>query len=1018
MKKRGMKRILSVLLSLVMVLGLMPVTAHAEYGDDGNITTAYNSYKFEIDHDFDATVMVYTTPDACSIDVLQGGDVKIFSLEYDKSKWHFVGWRTWFKSLTVDKKNPNFNIGGTYYFSEKDNPDTAYNGTDEEIQVNKEYLYGGTFYLHAIFKPIVTVNAGDGVSYAFSGVTALGNNKYGATYGNSATVNYNITDSKYVVSSTAVNGTTFSEQNNTITLGAIKSPVTVSISTRLKQMTVTFDGNGENVMGTMAQQNAKYGDTLAANGYTRKGYYFTGWNTAKDGTGTPYADKAVLQPATDGDSITLYAQWAEMQHVTYTAPTAKTELVYDGSAQELVSAGSAENGTMEYSLDGTNWSTTLPVAVDAGEYTVWYKVEGDLGYYDVEQQQILASIGKADPNVSIGGNVTATGVYGDKLNELTVSGLTANGAGTWNLVGTDILDAGTYDEYTGKVTYTAKNYESVTVDVTAKIEIARAEGFIDIKFPAATAITYGDALSKAKLIGGSTEYGSFAWEDATIVPESVTDDKHTVVFTPNEKTLQNYDYDFAQNPVKKVIEVSIEKAAPIGRPVYTPIREEGKTLTDAALTTVGGTFSVSGSVKWEDPIDTVVEQGKAYTWVFTPVDSTNYKTLQGEIVPWVYASSGGGGGSSTSVKVKGDTVTVDTSSSSISEKDANKAIDKAAENDADEIVIDTNKTKVTIPEGMAEKIADETDADLVVETKNGKVVIPNRILEDLDAEGKVSIEVTKDKVIISDEDGELSDIGKVEVTVPYKENSKTGNVAVEVTKGDGTTEVIENVYNGKDSITFNVDGSVTFEIIDDYVPLADIPVIPEQPAEKPADNPFFDVSEKDWFYPAVMYVSENGLMSGMDAENFGPYWNTTRGMITTILWRMEGKPEAGTVPFKDVKTDAYYADAVAWAAEKGIVSGYDAMTFGPDDNITREQLASILWRYAKYKGYDVSVGEDTNILSYKDAFSISEYAIPAMQWACGEGIISGNADGTLNPRGNAQRAHAAQMLMKFMDNVK
>ena len=149
-----------------------------------------------------------------------------------------------------------------------------------------------------------------------------------------------------------------------------------------------------------------------------------------------------------------------------------------------------------------------------------------------------------------------------------------------------------------------------------------------------------------------------------------------------------------------------------------------------------------------------------------------------------------------------------------------------------------------------------------------------------------------------------------------------------------------------------------------------------------------------------MYVSENGLMSGVDADHFGPSWNTTRGMITTILWRMEGKPDAGAVPFTDVDADMYYADAIAWAAEKGIVSGYGD-TFGPDDNITREQLASILWRYAKYKGYDVSVGENTNILSYEDAFDISEYAIPAMQWACGAGIIRGNDDGTLNPAGHA-----------------
>ncbi len=112
----------------------------------------------------------------------------------------------------------------------------------------------------------------------------------------------------------------------------------------------------------------------------------------------------------------------------------------------------------------------------------------------------------------------------------------------------------------------------------------------------------------------------------------------------------------------------------------------------------------------------------------------------------------------------------------------------------------------------------------------------------------------------------------------------------------------------------------------------------------------------------------------------------------------------------------YYEQAVAWAAEKGIVNGYGD-TFGPNDNITREQFATILFRYAQYKGYDVSVGEETNILSYADAFSVSEYAIPAMQWACGAGLINGNGD-QLMPIGVANRAQAAAILHRFCENVK
>jgi len=220
---------------------------------------------------------------------------------------------------------------------------------------------------------------------------------------------------------------------------------------------------------------------------------------------------------------------------------------------------------------------------------------------------------------------------------------------------------------------------------------------------------------------------------------------------------------------------------------------------------------------------------------------------------------------------------------------------------------------------------------------------------------------------------------------------------------EGDTEKMVTVASEGGKVSVSEDGAVEVPEV--------VPVTPE------SELPFTDVKATDWFYNAVKYVYENGLMSGTSETTFSPAATTSRGMITSILWRMEGRPYAeNALPFTDVKADAYYAEAIAWAAEEGIVSGYGD-TFGPDDNITREQLASILWRYAKYKGYDVSVGEDTNILSYTDAFDISEYAIPAMQWACGDGIISGNDDGTLNPKGHAQRSHAAQMLMKFMKNT-
>ena len=184
-------------------------------------------------------------------------------------------------------------------------------------------------------------------------------------------------------------------------------------------------------------------------------------------------------------------------------------------------------------------------------------------------------------------------------------------------------------------------------------------------------------------------------------------------------------------------------------------------------------------------------------------------------------------------------------------------------------------------------------------------------------------------------------------------------------------------------------------------------------------EPFDDVGWADWFHDNVVYVYENGLMNGTGAAVFEPDGTVTRGMIVTILHRLEGEPAVNyLMPFADVAEGAWYAEAVRWAASEGIVTGVSETLFAPNDPITREQFAAILWRYAKYKGFDVSIGESTNILSYADFGEIGEYAIPALQWACGEGIISGRGEGVLDPRGTATRAEAAAMLQRFAANVK
>ena len=182
-------------------------------------------------------------------------------------------------------------------------------------------------------------------------------------------------------------------------------------------------------------------------------------------------------------------------------------------------------------------------------------------------------------------------------------------------------------------------------------------------------------------------------------------------------------------------------------------------------------------------------------------------------------------------------------------------------------------------------------------------------------------------------------------------------------------------------------------------------------------NPFTDVSEKDWFYGDVMFVYENGLMLGTSKTLFSPHGTATRGMMATILWRMEGSPvPKGKNSFIDVEAGKWYADAITWTAENSIFAGYGKDKFGPDDPITREQLAAIFYRYADYKGYDLTV--KGNLDKFKDADKITDYAKTAMQWAVGSGLVKGKSGNLLDPQGTATRAEIAAMLHRFIEKYE
>lgn len=215
------------------------------------------------------------------------------------------------------------------------------------------------------------------------------------------------------------------------------------------------------------------------------------------------------------------------------------------------------------------------------------------------------------------------------------------------------------------------------------------------------------------------------------------------------------------------------------------------------------------------------------------------------------------------------------------------------------------------------------------------------------------------------------------------------------------------------SVTRSADGKYTFKMPETAVTIeADFG---EGAASD--DLPYTDVGRADWFHDPVAYAYEHGIMSGVSEDRFEPEGTLTRAMMVAMLWRLEGQPQPESVrSFADVPDGTWYTQAVEWAAEKGIVSGYGDDLFGPEDNITREQLAAILYRYAAEKAYDTSQG-GMAAREFSDWGSVSPYADQAISWAVNAGIISGMGDNTLQPQGNATRAQAATLFMQFMENI-
>ena len=281
-------------------------------------------------------------------------------------------------------------------------------------------------------------------------------------------------------------------------------------------------------------------------------------------------------------------------------------------------------------------------------------------------------------------------------------------------------------------------------------------------------------------------------------------------------------------------------------------------------------------------------------------------------------------------------------------------------------------------------------------------------------------------MIIPDDGGSTTTPTSYGITVSTAENgtvkssnssaAKDATVTITVTPNEGyvlDTLTVTDKDNNTVALTKVSDTQYTFKMPASAVTVK--ATFKKDEGTQPAALPFNDVSESEWFYEAVKYVYDKGMMNGVSDTSFAPYSNLTRGMIAQVLYNLEGKPAVSGSAYTDVAADQWYNDAVNWAAQKGIVTGYGDGAFGPMDNITREQMAAILYRYAQYKGYDVSAKGD--LTAFTDGNTVSDWAKDAMSWAVGTALFNGKGDGILDPTTTATRAEVAKILMTYCENV-
>ena len=467
-----------------------------------------------------------------------------------------------------------------------------------------------------------------------------------------------------------------------------------------------------------------------------------------------------------------------------------------------------------------------------------------------------------------------------------------NGVVTYTLAGQSSYTADQTASF--KVTATMANYESVTVTYT----ITLTNKDTPVVEANDITVTYTGAEIPVSAITGTAKFGDAdvlgSWSWKTTAPKNVADssDSVTVVFTPTDAV--NYE------TVEDTIKVTINKATPTGTPSYTKITSSGKTLADAALT-IGSITPAGGSIAWDLGDSQTVSANTAYNWIYTPADTANYNNLTGSITPYVVSYSGGGGGGVSTYAI---------TLSSAKNGDVTSSHKSASKGTTVTLTVDPDKGYTLENITVTDKNGDE----LKLTEKNGKYTF-------------------------------TMPASKVTVKATFMEDNSMLNFFVDVPANayyyDAVLWAAENgITGGVDATHFAPNATCTRAQAVTFLWRA-----AGSPAPKSSENPFTDVKTGSYYYDAVLWAVENGITNGTSATAFSPNATCSRAQIVTFLWRSQKSPAADTVnPFADVAADSYYANAVLWAAENGITGGTSATTFSPNNDCTRAQIVTFLYR--------------------------------------------------------------------------